>query len=47
MCAAEELVRQAGAEVGGMFVVIELEGLDGKSKLRGELQSLLTYPFDR
>ena len=44
MAAAVRLVEQAGAEVAGIAVVIELSDLEGRARLRGyDIASLITY----
>ena len=44
MAAAVRLVEQAGGEVAGIAVLIELSDLDGRARLRGyEVASLITY----
>ena len=44
MAAAVRLVEQAGGEVAGIAVLIELSDLDGRARLRGyDVASLITY----
>ena len=44
MAAAVRLVEQAGGEIAGIAVVIELSDLEGRARLRGyDVASLITY----
>ena len=44
MAAAVRLVEQAGGEVAGIAVLIELSDLDGRARLRGyDVASLIEY----
>jgi adenine phosphoribosyltransferase len=42
MKAAEKLITMTGSKVAGYFVVFEIEGLNGKEKLDGSSQNLIT-----
>ncbi len=44
MSAAEHLITQAGAQVVGHLCIIELEGLEGRHKLKAPFESLLKCP---
>lgn len=44
LAAAETLLTKAGAEVVASFCVIELEGLEGRAKLKAPFQALLKCP---
>lgn len=44
MGAAEELIRQCGAQVAAHAVLIELDGLNGRDKLTAPFHTLMTAP---
>ena len=44
MAAAEKLVQEAGAIVVGHLAIVELDGLNGRSKLNAPFESLLSCP---
>ena len=44
MAAAEKLAQEAGAVVVGHLAIVELDGLDGRSKLSAPFESLLRCP---
>jgi adenine phosphoribosyltransferase len=43
LVAAEELAKQAGAEVVGVFCFIELEGMKGRYKLKSPFDALIQF----